>query len=122
MGLSRTPFVLGARKKIQPCTDTGIAWKQQSTEHNCLNNCRPILTLCPNAPNNMVGLQNPDNMKGYLDMLVALPDRSQQFHEVQVQFPVAHLFTDGSACNPTDRNFRVATWGVDGGSGCSLAG
>ena len=67
-------------------------------------------------------ITKPDNMKGYLDMLVALPDRSQQFHEVQVQFPVAHLFTDGSACNPTDRIFRVATWGVDGGSGCSLAG
>ena len=57
-------------------------------------------------------ITKPDNMKGYLDMLVALPDRSQQFHEVQVQFPVAHLFTDGSACNPTDRIFRVATWGV----------
>lgn len=60
-------------------------------------------------------ITTPDNMKDYLDTLVALPDRSQQFHEVQVQFPVAHLFTDGSACNPTgptDRIFRVATWGV----------
>ena len=112
VGLSRTPFVLGARKKIQPCTGTGIARKQQSTEHNCLNNCWPILTLCPNAPNNMVGLQHLITWKITLTCWVALPGRSQQFHEVQVQFPVAHLFTDGSACNPTDRIFRVATLGV----------
>ena len=111
MGLSRTPFVLGARKKIQPCTDTHCPetaeYRAQLPEQLLAD-----FDTLPECTKQHGWITTPDNMKDYLDMLVALPGRSQQFHEVQVQFPVAHLFTDGSACNPTDRIFRVATLGV----------
>lgn len=57
-------------------------------------------------------ISEPEALQDFHACLHNLPDRTKCFQTHHCHFPVAHLFTDGSAVSPADPILRVATWGV----------
>ena len=57
-------------------------------------------------------ITEPEALFDFQCNLQNLPDLTKVFQCQECQFPVAHIFTDGSAIDPADSTTRVATWGV----------
>jgi ribonuclease HI len=57
-------------------------------------------------------ISEPEELVLFRRSLMDLPDRSRVFLPASCDFPVAHLFTDGSGWFPKHRQLRVVTWAV----------